>query len=468
MMKPVDGIEEKTNEYVAERVELQKAFFRGGHTKPYAFRVDALTKLYDAIKKNENEIISALKADLNKSETEAYTTEIGILLEEIRFTLKRLTKWMKPQKVKTALTHFGSKGYQVPEPYGVTLIIAPWNYPFQLQLAPLIGAIAAGNTAILKPSELTPVTSRLIAKLMKEIYPPDFVEVVEGGVQTTEYLLDQPFDYIFFTGSVPVGKIIMQAASKRLIPVTLELGGKSPCIVDETADLELAAKRIAFGKFTNAGQTCIAPDYLFVHKAVREQFLTELTKVIKEFYSDNPLQNEQYGKIVNERHFSRLSTYLADGEVVFGGKVDGENHKIEPTLLIPHHTDVDVMKEEIFGPIFPVMEFDSIDEVIQFVVDRPKPLALYLFTKTKEVEENVLNSVSFGGGCVNDTLMHIATPFLPFGGVGESGIGSYHGESSFMTFSHYKSVLKQTNQFDFSFKYPNAKNGLKIIRRLMK
>nr|WP_315906581.1 aldehyde dehydrogenase [Priestia koreensis] len=461
-------IGEQTLEDVKALVEKQKIFFRSGETRPLAFRVQALEKLGAVVRQNEARIIHALKKDLNKSEAEAYTTEIGILLEEINFTLKHLKKWMAPEKVKTAKTHIGSKGYKIAEPYGVTLIIAPWNYPFQLQLSPLVGAIAAGNTAILKPSELTPHTSHLMASLMKEAFLEKYVVVVEGGVKTTQHLLEQPFDYIFFTGSVPVGKVIMEAAAKQLIPVTLELGGKSPCIVDETADIALAAKRIAFGKLTNAGQTCIAPDYLFVHEQVREAFIREYIKVVQEFYGKDAIGNEKYVKIVNDRHFNRLKEYLQDGEILYGGRADEEVEKIEPTLLVPRNHNVPVMTEEIFGPIFPVLSYSDMETVVDFILKRPKPLALYMFTTNKENERKVMDEISFGGGCVNDTLMHIATPYLPFGGVGESGIGSYHGESSFTTFSHYKSVLKQTNKFDFSFRYPNAKNGLKIIKKLLK
>ncbi|KZE66463.1 aldehyde dehydrogenase [Fictibacillus phosphorivorans] len=461
-------MEEKSKETIDLLVQAQKTYFRTGKTRSYEFRMKALNNLAKLIRNNEAKILYALKSDLNKSEAEAYTTEIGFLLEEIRHTQKHLKKWMEPKKVKTAKTHFGSKGYTISEPYGVSLIIAPWNYPFQLQLAPLIGAIAAGNTAILKPSELTPHTSKLINALIKEVYHPDYIAVVEGGVETTQVLLDQPLDYIFFTGSVPVGKVIMEAASKRLIPITLELGGKSPCIVDETADIKLAAKRIAFGKFTNAGQTCIAPDYLFLHKNIRKEFIETFKEVVKSFYGEQPLENEAYGKIVNDRHFNRLINYLSDGEILFGGRYNEANEKIEPTLMVPEDSSVSVMNDEIFGPIFPVMEYEDIEEVIEFVVDRSKPLALYLFTTTNEIEHKVINNISFGGGSINDTLMHIATPYLPFGGVGESGIGSYHGESSFVAFSHSKSVLNQTNKFDFSFRYPNAKNGLKMIKKFMK
>ncbi|WP_456273522.1 aldehyde dehydrogenase [Bacillus sp. AK031] len=461
-------IREKSRPEIEEALALQKTYFASGKTRPLESRKNSLKKLAQVLRDNEAQILKALHDDLNKSEREAYTTEIGILLEEIRFTLKHLDHWAKPKKVKTALTHFGSKGYRIPEPYGVSLIIAPWNYPIQLALSPLIGALAAGNTAIVKPSELTPHTSRVLFQLFEENFDSSLICIVEGGIETNQILLDQEFDYIFFTGSVPVGKIVMEAASKRLIPVTLELGGKSPCIVHEDADLNLAAKRIAFGKFANSGQTCIAPDYLFVHERAREPFINEFNEAVKEFYGEKPLESDQYGRIVNQRHYSRLKSYLEDGEVIFGGGYNDDTLQIQPTLLKPHNNEVSVMAEEIFGPIFPMLTYQRLEEVKTFVTSRPKPLALYLFTGNSDVEKDITQNLSYGGGCINDTLMHIATPHLPFGGVGESGIGSYHGESSFSTFSHYKSVLKQTNLFDFSFKYPNSKNGMKILRKLLR
>ncbi len=370
--------------------------------------------------------------------------------------------------MKTALTHLGSESWVIPEPFGVALIIAPWNYPIQLSISPLIGAIAAGNTAIVKPSELTPTVSALIKRLLSNLYSEDYICVIEGGVQTSQILLDQPFDYIFFTGSVPVGKVVMEAASKRLIPITLELGGKSPSIVHEDANIDLAAKRIVFGKFTNAGQTCIAPDYLLVHKKIKHLFIQAVTKYIVQFYGEDPVNNPNYSKIVNERHFTRLLNYLKDGDILQGGKFDEKSHHIEPTLLTNTPLDSSVMQEEIFGPIFPIIDYSTIEEVIELVRSRPKPLALYLFTNNQKVEKQILSNLSFGGGCVNDTLMHIATPHLPFGGVGESGMGNYHGKNSFEAFSHSKAVLKQTNKFDFSFRYPSAKNGLKILRKIIK
>ncbi|TKC19296.1 aldehyde dehydrogenase [Robertmurraya kyonggiensis] len=449
-------------------VEKQRDFFHTDQTKEISFRIQALETLRKAIKNGEQELIESLKQDLNKSEFDAYSTEIGIVLEEIRFTLKHLSKWAKPRRVKTPVTHIGSKSYIFPEPYGVTLIIAPWNYPFQLAIAPLIGAIAAGNCAVLKPSELTPKTSNLMAKLLKENFPEEFITVIEGGVETSEALLKEKFDYIFFTGSVPVGKIIMEAASKHLTPVTLELGGKSPCIVHEDANIRIAAKRIAWGKFMNAGQTCIAPDYLFVHQNIKDEFLSQLKATVAELYGDSPLENENFTKIVSERHFNRLQSFLNNGTVFVGGGSLPEQLKIEPTVLTDISWDDAVMEDEIFGPILPVLEYNNMGEIIDEINKHPKPLALYLFTESELVQSSVLNRVSFGGGCINDTVYHITSPYLPFGGVGSSGTGAYHGKGSFDTFSHEKSVLKQTTLFDIPLRYPNFKDGLKYIKLFFK
>ncbi|WP_426454839.1 aldehyde dehydrogenase [Paenibacillus sp. S-38] len=456
------------SERIRSVIIQQKDHFNRGLTRSLAVRQAHLDALRGAVKRYEADIIAALRADLGKSELEAYSTEIGFLLEEIRFVSKRMKGWAKPRKVKTALTHVGSRGVIVPEPYGTALIIAPWNYPFQLALSPLVGAIAAGNTAVLKPSELTPAVSSLLARLVADTFAPEVVAVIEGGVEETTELLRQPFDYIFFTGSVPVGRIVMEAAAKRLIPVTLELGGKSPCIVHRDAKLELAAKRVAFGKFANSGQTCIAPDYLLVHEEVKDEFLRHLRGAVEEFYGREPLRSPDYGRIVSRRHYDRLVRFLGDGRAVFGGQSDDEALRIAPTVLDGVSPEAPVMQEEIFGPILPVLTYREIGETIAAVNARPKPLALYLFTEDAGVQREVVEKVPFGGGCINDTLMHIATPHLPFGGVGESGMGSYHGESSFKAFSHFKSVLKQTTLFDIAFRYPSAKSGLKLMRRFMK
>ncbi|WP_144485773.1 aldehyde dehydrogenase [Bacillus pumilus] len=435
---------------------------------PVEERICLLKDLKAAIKQHEKEILQALSHDLHKSEQEAYTTEIGMVYEEINHTIKHLHKWAKPKRVRTPLTHIGSKSMIMKEPYGSVLIIAPWNYPFQLALSPLVGAIAAGNAVILKPSELTPQVSEVISAIIEPVFQEDHATVVEGGVDVSTELLKLPFDYIFFTGSVAVGKVVMEAAAKHLTPVTLELGGKSPCIVMPDADIKLAAKRITFGKFTNAGQTCIAPDYLLVHESMKEDLLREMTACIRDFYGEQPETHPHFGKNVSRRHFDRLSQFLSNGTVVTGGQRNEEELKIAPTILDHITWEDPVMQEEIFGPILPVMTFNSLHEATHMIKARPKPLALYLFTTSKETESYILDHLSFGGGCINDTLMHVATPYLPFGGVGESGMGRYHGKESFFTFTHEKSVLRQTNRFDFSFRYPNAKNGLDLVRKFLK
>lgn len=449
-------------------MEAQKQFFLQGHTRAASARIHALTKLIHAIQQYEHEITDALQRDLHKSETEAYITEIGFVLMEARHTIKSLKRWMKPKRVKTPITHFGSRSRIMPEPYGTTLIIAPWNYPFQLAVAPLIGALAAGNTAIIKPSEWAPHTSALLAKLITSVFPREHVAVVEGAVEESEALLKLPFDYIFFTGSTAIGKKVMQAAAEQLIPLTLELGGKSPCIVHHDADLALAAKRIAFGKWTNAGQTCIAPDYIYVHESMKDALEHELRKAVTEFYGEVPLEADHYPSIISDRHYQRLTAFLQEGTVAWGGQCDSERRRIAPTLLTDMNWQHAIMQEEIFGPLMPVLTYSSIEEVIQAVQAHPKPLALYLFTKEHALQQEVLSRVSFGGGCVNDTLMHIASPYLPFGGVGESGLGSYHGKASFDAFSHHKSVLFQTNRFDLALRYPGVKNALKWMKKVMK
>ncbi|MFK9095276.1 aldehyde dehydrogenase [Bacillus salipaludis] len=449
-------------------ITKQKSFFRTETTKDVLYRLDALQKLRDAIKNNEKVLMDALRADLNKSEFDAYTSEIGFVLEELRFTIKHLRSWIKPKRVKTPITHIGSSSFILSEPYGVTLIIAPWNYPFQLAIAPLIGAIAAGNCAVIKPSELTPKTSEVLGKLICNLFPEEYIAVVQGGVETSQALLNETFDYIFFTGSVPVGKVIMEAAAKHLTPVTLELGGKSPCIVHKDANIKLAAKRIAWGKFTNAGQTCIAPDYLYLHKSIKDQFLQQFKEATIELYGRQPLNNKNFTRIVSGRHFQRLISFLDNGELFLGGGSNQEKLTIEPTVLTNVTWNDPIMQDEIFGPILPVLEYAELPEVLEGIHRHPKPLALYIFTEHNTVQQEVLNSVSFGGGCVNDTVYHFVSPFLPFGGVGNSGIGAYHGKGNFDTFSHQKSVLKQTTLFDIPFRYPNVKNGLKKIKLFMK
>lgn len=453
---------------ISEIARYQKQFYYTEKTKSVAFRKQQLQTLKNMIEKNEQRIMDSLNQDLNKSEFDSYTHEIGFLYAEINFMIKEVKEWMKPTKVKTPASHFGSKSYIHKEPYGTSLIIAPWNYPFQLALAPVIGAIAAGNTVVLKPSELTPTVSSLLKQMVEEAFDPAFFTVVEGAVKETQELLEQRFDIIFFTGSVPVGKIVMEKAAKHVTPVVLELGGKSPVIVDEDAKLDVAAKRIAWGKYTNAGQTCIAPDYLYVHRNVKPELLSKLKDSIEEMYGKEPMQNDAYTHIVNQKHFSRLSAYLDNGELVHGGQTNPEELIIEPTVLDHISWDDSIMKDEIFGPILPVLTFDSLDEVITQVQTQEKPLALYYFSEDEQKQQKILDQLPFGGGCMNDTLFHVANPHLPFGGVGPSGLGSYHGKASFDAFTHQKSVVHQTTKFDFSFRYPGSKLGLSIVKKLLR
>lgn len=451
-----------------QMVNNQRAYFHTGATKSADFRISQLKKLYNLIVANEKKIISALNKDLNKSDFEAYSTEIGFTLKEITEAIKNIHKWMKPKNVKTPITHIGTKSRIYKEPYGVTLIISPWNYPFQLTMTPLIGAIIGGNTAIIKPSELTPNTSSLINEMLSEAFDSEYISVIEGGVETSTILLDQRFDLVFFTGSVQVGKIVMEAASKHLTPLILELGGKSPTIIHKDANISITAKRIIWGKFTNAGQTCIAPDYLYVHEDVKNKLIKALKNEIIEFYGKNPIENDAYTKIVSERHFNRLVSFFEEGNIEHGGKYNQVSHKIEPTLITNISWESKIMGEEIFGPILPILTYQQLDDVINEINKHPKPLALYVFTENESISNELIERVPFGGGCVNDTLYHMATPYLPFGGVGESGMGSYHGEYSFNAFTHEKSVLVQTTKLDLKIRYHTTKNALRFIRKLLK
>ncbi|BCJ99253.1 aldehyde dehydrogenase [Anaerocolumna chitinilytica] len=448
-------------------LERQRSFFEKGNTRNIDFRIRQLLNLKKSIKNNEPQILEALKKDLNKSPFESYATEVGMVLEEINYLLKNIRRLAKTEKVRTPITQFPSVSRIYKEPYGSVLIMAPWNYPIQLSLSPLAGAIAAGNCVILKPSEYAPHSMSVLKKVVEEVFPEKFAAVIEGDMEVNKQLLQCKFDYIFFTGSVAVGKIIMAEAAKNLTPVTLELGGKSPCIVDETADIALAAKRIAWGKFLNAGQTCVAPDYILVHEKVKEVLILELKKQISKLYGNSPIQNEEFPKIINERHFNRLLSLIEKEKVLFGGKYNRELLKIEPTVLELDNAESIIMKDEIFGPLLPVMTFRSMKEVKNFVNNRPKPLALYLFTTSKVNEGYIMKNTSFGGGCVNDTIVHLATTSMGFGGVGESGMGSYHGNLSFSTFSHSKSVLKKSNILDIPLRYPPYKNKINLLRKIL-
>lgn len=379
-----------------------------------------------------------------------------------------MKKWSKPKKVKTPITNFLASSYIYNEPYGVALIMSPWNYPFQLIMAPLVGAISAGNCVLLKPSELAVETEKIIVKIIKDTFSDEYIGVITGGIEESTALLKEKFDYIFYTGGINVGKIVMRAAAEHLTPITLELGGKSPCIVDKDANIDLAARRIAWGKFLNAGQTCVAPDYLVVHRNIKEKLISSIEDYIVEFFGENTFESEDYPRIINERHFKRLEGYLKEGKIVSGGNTDINNLYIEPTIIEGINFENRIMEEEIFGPIFPVIEFEDIDKVIDIVKNNPKPLALYYFSENKEKQEFIIKNISFGGGCINDTIMHLSTSTLPFGGVGSSGIGGYHGRASFDTFSHKKSILKKSNLIDIKIRYAPFKGKINLAKRLFK
>lgn len=433
----------------------------------YHRRVELLNSLKAVLIKEQAQIGDALKKDLGKCSFEAWSTEIGFLTGEISDFIKDLPSLMSPEKVATPLTMQPGSSFILKEPYGVVLVLAPWNYPIQLAFSPLIGAIAAGNRVVIKPSEMTPHCAQIIADIVGQVFSEDEAQVVLGGVAETTELLKEQFDYIFFTGSTAVGKVVMRAAAEHLTPVTLELGGKSPCLIDESAQLAVAAKRIAWGKWMNAGQTCVAPDYVLVPKKLEASFLEEMKKSIEQFYSSNPQQSPDYGRIVNERHFDRLVKLMAETEIVCGGNYDPAERFIAPTILRGINETHPIMQDEIFGPLLPVLTYENFDEAISFIKKRSKPLALYLFTQNKDNEKKILESVSFGGGCINDTVIHLANSELPFGGVGPSGMGAYHGRLSFETFSHKKAVFKQTTMVDVPVRYPPYKGKEGLLKFLI-
>ena len=462
--------EDRKNENtIGETVASQKDFFMTHTTLDVNYRIAYLKKLKETIISYEARILGALKMDLGKSEQEAYMSEVGLTLSELNYQLRHIAKWSKRKKCKTAYTNMIGKSFSIREPYGVVLVMAPWNYPFMLSLEPLIGAIAAGNCCVLKPSAYAKATSQVLADIIKEVFPPEYVAVVQGGRVENAALLEQRFDYIFFTGGVSVGKLVMEKAAAHLTPVTLELGGKSPCIVEKSANLAMAARRIAFGKYLNCGQTCVAPDYLLIDESIRDEFVELFVEEIKKMYSENPFENADYGKIVNEKHFERLKGLICSQKVVYGGSSKKETLQIEPTVMVDVTAQDTIMQEEIFGPILPVLTYHTIGEAENFVASREKPLALYLFTENKEVEKRFLEQVSFGGGCVNDTIVHIASSEIGFGGVGNSGMGSYHGRKSFETFTHEKSILKKSTNFDVQIRYqPYNKGETKLLKEIFK
>jgi len=451
---------------IADIANKQRAFLFTGVSREIAFRIENLKALKKTIENNEKKILAALKSDLGKSEIEAYVSEIAPVLQEIDYTLRKIKSWVKPQKVHAPLISFPAVSYIYPEPYGSVLIIGPWNYPFLLLVSPLIGSMSAGNCSVVKPSEIAPKTSQVVANIIKENFEQTYIAVAEGGVEETQKLFSQKFDYIFFTGSMRVGRIVMESAAKHLTPVTLELGGKSPCIVDKDVNIEITAKRIVFGKYFNAGQTCIAPDYLLVHEAIKDKLLKIIKITIKEFYGDDPLESPDYGRIINEQHFSRLSDLLKEGDIVAGGSVNLDNLYIAPTVINNISWSNKIMKDEIFGPILPVIEYNDLNEVISILSKRPKPLALYFFSNNKNKQKKILEETSSGGVSINDTLSHAMNKKLPFGGVGDSGMGFYRGKFSFDTFSHKKSVLKKSFFIDLKEKYPPYKMPLKWIKRI--
>lgn len=455
-------------ELILDAILKQKEGLDNNPLRSVKNRKEALKRLYKNIKLYENEIIDALKKDLNKSATESYMCEIGMVLSEITFMLKHLGKYAKIKKVRTPIAQFHSKSFKMPCPYGQILIISPWNYPFMLAVEPLVDAISAGNNVVLKPSETSSHISAVIDKIMKESFINGEVITVLGGRDKCSFLLDQDFDYIFFTGSTRVGKIVLEKASQYFTPVTLELGGKSPCIVDDSANIELSAKRIVFGKFLNCGQTCVAPDYVYCASSIKDKLIKEIERQIVLQYSVDPINNEDYPKMINQRQFDNTLNLVNKDELLFGGKSNSEKLKIEPTLLNSTF-ESEAMKEEIFGPILPIVTFDNIDEAIKNINSLSKPLALYIFSSKKKNIKKVLSLCNFGGGCVNDTIIHLATSNMGFGGLKQSGMGSYHGKSGFDTFSHYKSIVDKKKWIDLPMRYqPYSKSKDKLIRMFLK
>lgn len=452
-----------------ELIKQQRKFFNTGETFSYQYRKEALEKLKESIKKHETEIADALHEDLGKSSTESYLSEIGMLLEDISYTQKHLKGWMKPMRQSTPMTISPASSKIVNCPYGVVLVIAPWNYPILLSLQPLVGALAAGNCCVLKPSELAPASAKIIEKIVKEVLSENYAAVINGGVDVSKALLEEQFDYIFYTGNTNVGRIVMEKAARYLTPVTLELGGKSPVVVSRHANIRLAARRIAFGKLMNLGQTCVAPDYVLVEREVHDKLIALLKEEIVKMYGEKPLQNAAYGKIINHRHYERICCLIDKTKVVFGGECDEASLRIEPTILDNVAAEDAVMAEEIFGPVLPIITVDNLDEAFRFIQQRPHPLALYIFTEKKAEEDRFVGGLLFGGGCVNDVVVHLSNPNLPFGGIGPSGMGEYHGKSTYETFSHKKSIVKSATWIDMPLRYPPyTEKTEKMLRLFMK
>ena len=453
---------------ISQTVQAHRDFFQTGQTLDIDFRRGNLKKLREAVLKYEGKIYEAFWADLRKSKFEVFGTEIGMILKEAKHHQKKLTKWAKPTKVRTDIINLGGKSRILHEPFGVTLIMSPWNYPLQLALLPLVGAISAGNCAMVKPAHYSAHVTEVIKELITETFPPEYISVVTGDRSVNQAVLDERFDFIFFTGSPSLGKIVMEKAARHLTPVILELGGKSPCIVEQDADLEVAAQRITFGKFLNSGQTCIAPDHLFVQREVKDELLLKIENCIKKFYGDDPEQSADFGRIINEQQFKRLETLMhSAGNIMHGGQANREARYIEPTIIDNITYDDPIMQEEIFGPLLPVLEFTRLEEVVSLINAHEKPLAMYFFSSSDSKRDQLLASTSSGGACVNDTIMHVANPNLPFGGVGNSGMGSYHGKRSFDTFSHHRSVLQKTTRFNPTLAYPPYRNKLRYTKMFL-
>ena len=446
-----------------------KENFKSSKTKSLEFRKQQLQKLKTIVLKYEHELYEALYLDLKKSKEEVWVTEVGFFLTELKATLKNIDKWMKPERVKTNLLNLPSSSFIYHEPLGVVLIIAPWNYPFQLLFTPLIGAIAAGNCVVLKPSEFTPATARVMKKIIEEIFEPNYILFVEGdgAIVVPEMMNNFVFDHVFYTGSTTVGKIIYQLAAKNLVPVTLELGGKSPCVVDDSANIKISAKRIAVTKFSNCGQMCVAPDYVLVHEKVKDKLIEELKKYTQQFYDNDSSQSYNYGKIINEKQFDRIAKYLEDGNIVFGGKFEKEKLYIQPTIIEVKNLNTSIMQDEIFGPLLPIITYKSKEQALDIINKNPNPLAFYIFTTSSDEENFWLTHVAAGGACVNNASWHLTNHHLPFGGRGFSGLGNYHGKFSFKTFSHAKAVLKTPNWFDPAMKYPPFKGKLGLLKKII-
>jgi aldehyde dehydrogenase (NAD+) len=453
---------------IAESVTATRDTFSAGRTRDYSWRVEQLNQIIKMTEENQEKIALALKADLNKGTMESWISEIGFVISDAQHTIKKLKKWMKPRKVSTPIGAQPGKSFQLPEPLGTVLIIGAWNYPFQLVIAPVIAAIAAGNCVVMKPSELSVNSSKLLAEIVPKYLDNDAIKIIEGAVTETTELLKQQFDHIFYTGGETVGKIVMRAAAEHLTPVTLELGGKSPCIVESSADIDVTAARIVWSKWMNAGQTCVAPDYVLVEKSLADKLTNAIAKKLKDFYGDDIVNSDDYGRIVSKRHCTRLASYLENQNVVIGGKVDTDNQYIEPTVVLDPALDSPLMQEEIFGPILPIVTLDDIQQAIPFVNQRAKPLALYAYTKNSNFEQQVLSQTSAGNVCINDGFMFMTNSNLPFGGVGNSGMGSYHGQAGFDNLSHLKTVMKRSFMFDLDLRYPPfTSTKLKLIKKIL-